>query len=337
MSPTRDTEATSDRRFRTRLYRGGVCVLEDFAPDEIPGHLADPAAVVWLDLCRPTFADFAMLEPEFGLHELAIADCLQGPQRAKLDRYATHLFLNAYAAALDGEGTSLLLSEITVLITERAMITVRRDHGFDMDPVVAGWDAAPELAAQGVAFLLYVLLDHLVDGHLAVIHQLDDGIGDLEKLLFDEHMSQDRTVQRRLFQLRRNLVELRRMVLPMDDVVSTLLHRDLRVVDETMRPYYQNVYDHVMRATEWTESLRDLASTTVESNLIMQANRINLVMKRVTSWAAIIAVPTAITGFYGQNVPYPGFGTRLGVVVSTALIAGLSIALYALFKRKDWL
>ncbi len=311
--------------------------MQDFAPAEIPEHLADPASVVWLDLCRPTFADFAMLEPEFGLHELAVADCLQGPQRSKLDRYATHLLLSAYAVELGTGPTSLIFTEVTVFITERALITVRRDEGFDMAQVVARWDAAADLAPHGVAFLLYGLLDHMVDGHLSAVHRLDEDIEGLEKLLFDEHRSQIQEVQRRLFQLRRNLVELRRVVLPMQDILSSLLHHRLHVVDQTMEPYFQNVYDHVMRADEWSASLRDLASTTVESNLIMQANRINMVMKRVTSWAAIIAVPTAITGFYGQNVPYPGFGTRLGVVVSTALIAILSVLLYTLFKRKDWL
>ena len=113
--------------------------------------------------------------------------------------------------------------------------------------------------------------------------------------------------------------------------------RDLGTVDEAMTPYYRDVYDHVLRATEWTESLRDLVATTVETNLTIQANRMNLIMKKVTSWAAIIAVPTAITGFYGQNLPYPGYNTHWGVLFSTALIAALSALLYLVFRRKDWL
>jgi magnesium transporter len=144
-------------------------------------------------------------------------------------------------------------------------------------------------------------------------------------------------VQRRSFQLRKNLVVLRRVVLPMREVLNSLLRRDLHTIGEAMAPYYQDVYDHVLRATEWTESLRDLVATTAETNLTIQANRMNLIMKKVTSWAAIIAVPTAITGFYGQNLPYPGSGSHWGVLTSATLIAGLSILLYATFKRKDWL
>jgi magnesium transporter len=137
--------------------------------------------------------------------------------------------------------------------------------------------------------------------------------------------------------LRKSLVELRRVVLPMREVVNTMMRRDVGLVTEELTPYYQDVYDHVLRATEWTESLRDLVATILETNLAIQGNRLNVITKKVTGWAAIIAVPTAITGFYGQNLPYPGFGTAAGFATSAALIVGLSTALYIAFRRKDWL
>jgi magnesium transporter len=327
----------SNPRARTRLYRGGFCVLHDFPVADISEHLSDPALVVWLDLCRPTPADFDMVNTEFGLHELAVEDALHESQRPKLDRYTSHLFLSAYAVTLEAEGASLDVHEIAVFITDQALITVRKDDGFDIAPVLARWDASPDLATHGVGFLLYGLLDHLVDGHFSAVQQLDEGIEHLEELLFDERRSQIQAVQRRSFELRKNLVVLRRVVLPMREVLNSLLRRDLGTVNEAMTPYYQDVYDHVLRATEWTESLRDLVATTVETNLTIQANRMNLIMKKVTSWAAIIAVPTAITGFYGQNLPYPGYATHWGVWFSTGLIAALSALLYLVFKRKDWL
>jgi magnesium transporter len=115
------------------------------------------------------------------------------------------------------------------------------------------------------------------------------------------------------------------------------MRRDVGLVPEEMTPYYQDVYDHVLRATEWTESLRDLVNTVLETNLTIQGNRLNVITKKVTSWAAIIAVPTAITGFYGQNVPYPGFSHQTGFITSSALIVILSAALYFAFKRQGWL
>ena len=102
-------------------------------------------------------------------------------------------------------------------------------------------------------------------------------------------------------------------------------------------PYYQDIYDHVLRASEWTESLRDLVNSILETNLTIQGNRLNVITKKVTSWAAIIAVPTFITGFYGMNVPYPGFSRQAGFATSIAIMVIAGIVLYIIFKRKDWL
>jgi magnesium transporter len=127
------------------------------------------------------------------------------------------------------------------------------------------------------------------------------------------------------------------VVLPMREVVNTLMRRDLHVVTDEMHPYYQDVYDHVLRATEWTESLRDLVTTILEANLTIQGNRMNIITKKVTSWAAIIAVPTFVTGFYGMNVPYPGFGRSSGVLTALALMIVIAGILYVVFKKRDWL
>jgi magnesium transporter len=322
---------------RTRLYRDGNLVLEDFPSEDISDYVGDPDAVVWLDLCAPTSEDFAMISEEFGLHELAVEDARHEHQRPKLDRYRTHSFLSAYAICPEPDSDGLSVAEISVFITANAMITVRRDDRFDMEAVVARWDDSPELAQYGVGFLLYGLLDLVVDGHFAAVQDLDEQMEALEDLLFEEGRQQIQDVQRRSFELRKALVQLRRVVLPMREVVNSLLRRDLHIVAEPMVPYYQDVYDHVLRATEWTESLRDLVGSIMETNLTVQGNRMNLIMKKVTSWAAIIAVPTAITGFYGQNVPYPGFSTEWGFITSTVIMIVLSVALYVGFKHRDWL
>lgn len=144
-------------------------------------------------------------------------------------------------------------------------------------------------------------------------------------------------LQRSSFALRKSLVTLRRVILPMREVVNTLLRRDLHLVADEMGPYFQDVYDHVLRAMKWTESLRDLATSILEANLALQGNRLNVITKKVTGYAAIIAVPTAVTGFYGQNVPYPGFSEIGGFFSSVALIVGFSTQLFFLFKRNDWI
>jgi magnesium transporter len=123
----------------------------------------------------------------------------------------------------------------------------------------------------------------------------------------------------------------------MREVVNALMRRDLHVVTDDLMPYYQDVYDHVLRAAEWTDSLRDLVNSILEANLTIQGNRLNVITKKVTSWAAIIAVPTFVTGFYGMNVPYPGFSRQAGLASALVVMAVAAFVLYLIFKRKDWL
>jgi len=320
---------------RTRLYRNGRLVSEGFPVAEISDNLAD-GGVVWLDLRDPDREDLAVLREEFGLHPVAIEDAVYDRERPKLDRYRTHLFMTAYGARLDTVSGQLATSELAAFVTPQALITVRKDDGLDIGKVVERWDASPDLARFGVGYLLYGLLDYIVDGHFEAVQSLDDSVEDLEDNLFSS-VPLDMQVQRRSFELRKSLVVLRRVVLPMREVVNTVMRRDLRITSEELMPYYQDVYDHVLRAAEWTESLRDLVTTILETNLTIQSNRMNVITKKVTSWAAIIAVPTFITGFYGMNVPYPGFSKEVGFAVSCGIMVFAGVILYLVFRRKDWL
>jgi magnesium transporter len=322
---------------RTRLYRDGVLADEGFPVPDISDHLTDDGAVVWLDLHDPDRKDLEVLSTEFGLHPLALEDAEQEHERPKLDRYRSHLFLSCYAVTVIPGTCELVTSELAAFITAKALITVRKDDGVDISALMSHWDENPDLAKGGVGYLLHGLLDYVVDGHFAAVQDLDDAIEDLEDLLFAQTSREQDMVQRRSFELRKSLVLLRRVVLPMREVVNTVLRRDLGVVTEPLRPYYEDVYDHVLRATEWTDSLRDLVTSILETNLTLQGNRMNVITKKVTSWAAIIAVPTFITGFYGMNVPYPGFGHVAGVLVSVAIMLVSAALLYVVFRRKDWL
>jgi magnesium transporter len=184
---------------------------------------------------------------------------------------------------------------------------------------------------------LHGVLDVVVDGQFDTIQQLDDAIESLEDNLFDDR-SQTRTLQRDTYRLRKELVELRRIVLPMREVVNTVMRRSSPGADAAeLDGWYTDLYDHVIRAAEWTESLRDMVTTVFETNLSLQDARLNTIMKKLTGWAAIIAVPTLVTGWYGQNVPFPGFGNNWGVWTSAVLTVLTSVALYLAFKKRDWL
>src|ERR1700722_16437614 len=321
---------------RTRLYRDGQLVDQGFPVERISDHLVDGKSMIWLDLRDPDHEDLSVLQEEFGLHPVAIEDALLDRERPKIDRYETHLFMTVYGARLDTTTGELATSELSAFILPQALITIRKDDGLDIGKVVERWDASPDLSKHGVGFLLYGLLDFIVDGHFEAVQSLDDAVEELEDNLFDDK-PKNMSVHRRSFELRKSLVLLRRIVLPMREVVNTLMRRDVHIVDNELMPYYQDVYDHVLRATEWTESLRDLVTTILETNLTIQGNRMNIITKKVTSWAAIIAVPTFITGFYGMNVPYPGFSDREGFFAAIVLMIGIGGLLYWVFRRQDWL
>ena len=323
---------------RTRLYRDGKLELEDFPVADISEYLADESVTIWLDLRDPDpgHDDLAVLSEEFGLHPVAVEAALQHTRRPKLARYRDYLFLTAYAARLDAVSGELATSGVAAFITSQALITIRQDDGLDIDAVVQRWDETANLAKFGVGYLLYGLLDYIVDSQSEAVQSLDDCMEELEDRLFDG-VPRGLEVQRRVFALRKSLVLLRRIVFPMSEIVGELMRRDLRIVGDDLMPYYQDVYDEALHAAERTDSLRDLVTSILEANVTIQGNRMNVITKKVTGWAAIIAVPTFITGFFGMNVPYPGFGEKAGLAVSVAAMALTGLVLYLVFKRKDWL
>jgi magnesium transporter len=137
--------------------------------------------------------------------------------------------------------------------------------------------------------------------------------------------------------MRRAMVRFHRLVVPMREAVGSLMRRENAAVSEELYPYFQDVYDHILRVSESSDSLRDLVSTIVETNLSLRDYRQNQIVKKVSSWAAIIAVPALVTGYYGMNVPYPGSDQVWGVVASTALMVAACAGLFLLFRRNDWL
>lgn len=319
---------------RTRLYRNGVLEKKGFPIADVSDYVCQPDCTVWFDLCAPSQEDLDSIAEELGLHALAVEDVLNDHQRPKVDMYDSHLFITVYGVHFD-EG-ALDPVELSIFVTKNALVTVRENDHFEIDKVVERWDASAEMAKYGVSYLLHGLLDYVVDGHFDLVQDLDTQVEELEDALFDDKLG-SRDLQRRSFDLRKNMVQFRRITLPMREVVNTLMRREPNKIDRAMMPYYQDVYDHVLRVAEWTDSLRDLVGNLRETHLAQQGFRLNEIMKQITSWAAIIAVPTAITGFYGQNVPYPGSGEPWGFWMSTAVLVALSLWLYTVFKKKGWL
>lgn len=328
------------------LWRKDGEVLKDFPLEEVSDHLQEAGTLVWVDLCAPDRDRLGELADELSLDPHAVEDSVASAERPKATRHASHTFVTVYTARLEVHGAadrSLLesrldTSRVSTFVLPGGVVTVRRDDRFDMDEVVRRWEDQADLLQHGSGALLYGLLDAIVDGHFETIQQMDDAIEDLEDRLFDESGSV-RELQQITYRLRKELVQLRRVVLPMREVVNTVMrhHADSDDHSPELDGWYADLYDHVLRASEWTESLRDMVTTVFETNIALQDARLNVVMKKLTGWAAIIAVPTAVTGWFGMNVAYPGIGKTSGFLASTVVIATLGLTLYTLFKRRNWL
>ena len=330
-----DQQETVERP-STRAYLDGVLLASDFPVSEISDHLERSEVVVWVDFYRPDADELHELAGELGLHDLAVEDALGPHQRPKVDFYDTHLFLSCHSLQLDETARRLHQSEIDVFVSSRWLVTVRKANGFSMEAVVARWDRSTKMVSFGVSYFLYTLLDSVVDGYFEVVNAFDEVYEDVSEGIFAERPL-DPDEQRRWFEMRRSLVRFHRLVVPLREEVSGLMRREHGVIADEMYPYFQDVYDHILRVSESTDSLRELVSTIVETNLSLREYRQNQVMKKVTSWAAIIAVPTLVTGFFGMNVPFPTAGEGLGVVVAVVLMGSLSVALFIAFRRRDWL
>jgi magnesium transporter len=229
-------------------------------------------------------------------------------------------------------------THVSAFLTRHAFLTVRLDDGFDIGKVVQRWDDNADLVKFGPRALEHGLLDVIVDDFFDALEEIDDRIEELEETVFQETNDRSPNVQRRSYDTRKALMRARRAILPMRDVVATVMRRSTEGdVEPELTPYFEDLYDHVLLASEWTDQLRDMITSIFETNMSLADVRMNLIMKKLTAWAAIIAVPTAVTGWFGQNVPYPGFGHWSGFVASVVLIAALAVVLYILFKRKDYL
>jgi magnesium transporter len=316
-----------------RHYRGGVLEEEAFDPTRVSDLIAEPGARVWLDLADPTEEDLALIHEEFGLHELAMEDTRLRGQRPKVEVYDGYFFLVMHALSLDA-GDELVDSEIHAFAGHRFLITLRYQPVFDISEVLRRWDRQTDLTFEGGGFLLYALVDEVVDGYFAVVERMEDIGEELEDEVFADEPRPD--VQERIFKLKRRAVQFRRLVMPLREVLD-LMQEQPGFVTEKLGPYYRDVADHVIRTLEFVDSIRDLSTSALEALISQASNRMNIVMKRLTAWASIILVPTLIAGIYGMNFDnMPELRWHLGYYGALGLMVGVAAALYFFFKKRDY-
>lgn len=307
-------------------------VEENSDPAVIAEALSDQSGLAWVDVLDPTDESFAPIAEALNLDPLAVEDALTVHERPKSLRYDNALFVTAYTVTEDGT-----TSRISLFLFKRGLLTVRLGAGFDVAGAAHSIAENEVLLKHGPYALELLLLDSIVDGYTVRVTAIDEQVDELESALFDDGHGGDEVAQE-TFTLHKQVGQLRRIVQPMREVSGALLRRVSADPDKReLLPYAEDVHDHTMRAADWTETLRDNVESVRSTNLALVDNQLNTVMKKLTSWAAIIAVPTAVTGYFGQNVPYPGSEQEWGWVLSTLTMIILAGGLYWMFKRRNWI
>jgi len=322
---------------RVRLFREGKLEDDDLDPARVHQVLAMEDARLWVDLEDPADHDLELLAERFDLHALSLEDMRHRDQRAKVESYDTYTFLVVRPLALVGD--ELVDQELHCLVGDRFLVTVRYEPATDVANAVHRAEGGAEHTEEGVGYLLYVVLDEIVDDYLEIVERFEDDADEIEDRVFaTEGSAQDgQLVQERVFRLKRDVVDFRRQVVPLRRVLDFLLEQP-RIVSSAMSPYVRDVADHVLRATELADNVRDLLTSLLEVRMAQVGNRLNEVMKKLTAWAGIILIPTLIAGIYGMNFAnMPELSWRWGYPAALGVMGASSLFLYVMFKRKDWL
>ena len=317
------------------LYRGGLVQEEGCDPARAAELLGDPDVRLWVDARDPDEGELELLRKQFGLHPLSIEDAVHWKQRSKVEIFERYFAVVVHALDLDDDD-ELVDREIHLFVGDRFFITVRGRPVFDLAPVRKRVQRSPELMTAGGAFVLYALLDEVVDGYLSVVERLEDLSDDVEDRVFQDDDGES-TAQQEIFRLKRRVVAFRRLVVPLREVVD-LVQEQPGFVGPVLAPYYRDVLDHVMRTIEFVDNIRDLLSTALSAQLAQVSNRLNVVMKKLSSWAAIVLVPTLIAGIYGMNFRHmPELTWQLGYPLALGMMLAAALLLYRGFKKRGWL
>ena len=311
---------------------GSVTRLTAAHIDEIDQLTATPGTLVWVSVSSPNEALIANLQREFGLHPLAVEDMRKQGQRPKLDHYERVHMIVAYEAVADAPSD---LSEFHAFVGDGWLLSVRWGPTPMIDAVRRRFAAGSPGTPASVGALLYALLDAAVDSYFPELDRLSDRIDALEDRILAGDA--DRSGLPEMLDLKRRLLELRRVLGPMRDLANALLRRDLEIVDDAALPYYQDLYDHLVRVLDQLDLYRDLLATVLEARLTVASNNLNAIMKRLTAFTVVLMVPTLIAGVYGMNFAnMPERDWQLGYPFALALMAVAVVAAVTWFRRRGW-
>lgn len=319
-----------------REYRNGKPIGDAAPGGKTPSQQTRPSVnqFSWTGLFEPTSEEMNACAKRYGLHPLAVEDALHAHQLPKLEIYGDQLFIVVRTAKI--EHGQIAYGETAFFVGRNHIVSVR--HGSDQghSSVRAKLESRPGQLAHGVDYVLHALLDMIADNYLPVIDAAGDIVQRLEQSAFDSALTREE--MRELFQLRRDLLLLQRMLIPMEEVCAKLATLDLPNIDDEVRPYFRDVLDHVRRVASLAALHREMLNSVMETSSLIEQQRQGAITRKLASWAAILAVPTAIAGIYGMNFNnMPELQMRYGYFAVIGIITVICAILYLRFKRSGWL
>jgi magnesium transporter len=321
------------------IYRDGKRLAE---PRDVLGMGAmceDGGGVAWVALYRPGVQEFAAVAREFDLPERSVEDAVHAHQRAKLERYGETLFCVLRAARYIDEAETVEFSELQVFAARRFVITVRHGDAPDLPALRRSLESRPDLLRRGPVAILHAIVERVVDDYAPVVAGIENDIDEIEDAVFAGNAE----VSRRVYQLSREVIAFQRATRPLAPMLERIM--DDREVGEEERMHFGNVQDHALRVVEQGDAFRQLLQNILNVNLTLETKALNEAsnaqneeVKMISAWAAILFAPTLVGTAYGMNFDgMPGLHWRFGYAYALLLMAATSIALYVLFKRRNWI
>ena len=314
-------------------YRDGR-KLAEIGVEEISSYVSQPDTLVWVALTEPSDAELAKMQQEFGLHELAVEDAQSGHQRPKVEEYGDSLFVVLQTIEL--EGRELRIGELDVFVGPSYVLSIRTRTRRGFGDVRARCEREPELLKQGSGFVLYALMDSVVDRYFPVLDRFETELEGLEELMFTGGLAQ-RSLKE-LYGLKQRLMTLKHAVAPLLDAVGRLYGGRVPRVCMGTQEYYRDIFDHLQRINQSIENSREMIATAISVSLSLITLQENQFTKRLAGVAALVAVPTMIAGIYGMNFRHmPELGWTFGYPFALGLMVAIDGYLFYRLRKAGWI
>jgi magnesium transporter len=315
-------------------YQNGLRVA-DVELEDVHEALKNTNQFVWIGLHEPSESILQRVQEEFNLHDLAIEDAHLAHQRPKIELYGDTVFVVLRTAQINAEHR-IEFGETHLFVGSNFIVSIRHGSNVPYTEVRARCEEMPELLSKGQGFVLYAIMDFIVDRYFPVVDDLQEELQSIEDHIFKEKPSRKTTEQ--IYLLKRDLLEVKRAVMPLVDICIKLSRGNLRSIAVDTQPYFRDVYDHVMRINEMIDATRELLNTALEANFSLLSISQNDTSKKFAGWAAIIAVPTMVAGFWGMNFStIPQSDLQYGFYIVIIATISICLALYIFFRRSGWL